>query len=241
MTNAIILSAGQGRRLLPLTEDRPKCLLKVGEQTLLQRQVGTLLQAGIKHIGVVAGYNVGMVREHLAAAFPQQQGIIEVIFNPFYEVADNLASCWMARAAMRDDFLLINGDTLFEKELLETVIRSASADITLTTDHKTDYDEDDMKVELQGEQVCAVSKLLPAGQTHAESIGLLYFSANGGHLFRERLELAMQSADNLRAWFLAVIDTLAKDGHVRACPVNGRQWCEIDFPADLQAARAMFD
>ena len=247
VTRAVILSAGQGRRLLPLTENLPKCLLEVGGRTVLQRQIETLLQGGVGGVAVVAGYNAAMVRAHLREAFPRQQGSIEVIFNPFYEVADNLASCWMARAAMRGDFLLLNGDTLFEPALLATALapsmeRGAErpAAVTLLTDSKSGYDDDDMKVALQGERVRAVSKRLPAAQTDAESIGMLCFRDGGGDLFRARLEREMQSPAGLRAWFLSVIDALAKEGHVRACPVNGGKWCEIDFPADLENAKALF-
>lgn len=238
MTTAIILSAGQGRRLLPLTENCPKCLLKVGDKTVLQWQITTLLQTGIKNINVVAGYNVDMVTSHLTKAFPNED--ISVIFNPFYEVSDNLASCWMARSVMQEDFLIINGDTLFEATLLEKVLSSPVANITLTTDIKDSYDDDDMKVELQGEQVYSVSKLLPANQTHAESIGLLYFRNAGIDLFKQRLEIEMKSKKGLKAWFLSVINTLAKDGHVAACSINGRKWCEIDFLEDLDAAQSVF-
>ena len=239
MTNAVILSAGQGRRLLPLTENLPKCLLQVGGRSVLRRQIDTLLQGGVADISVVAGYNVDMVRAHLSEAFPRRRGI-EVIYNPFYEVADNLASCWMARAAMREDFLLINGDTLFEPALLKTALAATTSAVTLVTDSKTDYDADDMKVELRGERVCAVSKQLPPARAHAESIGMLRFCNGGGGLFRARLEEEMKSPAGLRAWFLSVIDALAREGHVAARPVNGGKWCEIDFPADLESAQSLF-
>ncbi len=238
MITAIILSAGQGRRLLPLTEECPKCLLEVGNQSILAWQISTLMQAGIGPIHVVAGYNVDSVRSHIATVFPSAN--IHIIHNPFYEVADNLASCWMARAAMQDDFLIINGDTLFESALLDTLLHSPAANITLATDVKAQYDADDMKVELQAGRIHAVSKHLPPDQTHAESIGLLYFRHAGGDLFKQGLEGEMKSGQGLGAWFLSVINTLAGDGHVSPCAIDGKRWCEIDFPDDLAAARRLF-
>ncbi len=73
---------------------------------------------------------------------------IETLYNPFYETSDNLATCWLSRAAMDEDFLLLNGDTLFEPALLERVLRAPSAPITVSVDHKSLYDDDDMKVSL---------------------------------------------------------------------------------------------
>ena len=86
MTSAIILSAGQGRRLLPLTENCPKCLLKIGHKTVLEWQIETLLSAGIENIYVVAGFNIGKVEDHVSGKFAQHDSI-QVIFNPFYEVS----------------------------------------------------------------------------------------------------------------------------------------------------------
>lgn len=239
MTNAIILSAGQGKRLLPLTEKYPKCMLTVAGKTLLEWQVQALLAAGIGRLHIITGFNSDLVEDHVKDRFGADLDRINIIFNPFYSVSDNLASCWMARHAMAGDFILLNGDTLFEPALLNTVLTSPAAPVTLTIDYKDRYDNDDMRVELNDSMVKSVGKTLPDEHTMAESIGMLYFRGNGPALFRERLDRQMKQGDGLRRWFLSVVDTLAKDSLVRACSIAGHRWCEIDFKRDLEKAESV--
>ena len=236
MTNAIILSAGQGKRLLPLTETYPKCMLPVAGRTILEWQVRALLAAGIGKLFIITGFNSDLVEEHINDRFGADLDRINIVFNPFYNVSDNLASCWMARHAMDEDFILLNGDTLFEPALLDTVLRSPAAPVTLTIDYKDSYDNDDMRVELHDSMVKAVGKTLPDEHTMAESIGLLYFRSEGPGLFRDHLDRQMKQGSSLRLWFLSVVDMLAKQSLVRACSINGHRWCEIDFKRDLEKA-----
>ncbi len=235
MTKAIILSAGQGRRLLPLTENKPKCMLAIAGRAILQWQLDALLEAGIEEISVITGFHSDLVEQLLRSEYPDITGI-KVVYNPFFNVSDNLASCWLARTDMDSDFLLINGDTVFESEVLNCVLASQSVPVTLTIDNKDSYDEDDMKVSLEGLHVRHVSKILTTEQTHAESIGMLYFRESGPLRFRESIEEAMRKPAGLRSWFLSVVDTLAKENLVHACSVSGKKWAEIDFIADLEAA-----
>ena len=238
MTRAIILAAGQGRRLLPLTADRPKCLLQVAGRLLLEWQVDHLLAAGIADVTVVTGFRTDAV-EALVASRWGGRGV-QTLFNPFFEAADNLASCWLASGCMSGDFLLLNGDTLFEAAVLDRLLRSPPAPITLTIDRKDSYDDDDMKVQLEGTRVRHVSKTLPHDQVQAESIGMLYFRGDGPELFRMAIESAMRHTTSLRLWYLSTIDALAGRGYVQPCAITGLRWAEIDFPDDLARADALF-
>lgn len=237
---AIILSAGQGRRLLPLTESTPKCLLSVSEKPVVFWQIDTLLAAGIDEIIVVGGFQIDKVEKYLLERYRDYPGI-KVIFNPFYEVADNLASCWMTRQEMNTDFLLLNGDTLIDAALLAGILNSKASPITLCVDFKDAFDEDDMKVQLDASgQVRQVSKKLSTDETDAESIGLIRFNQEGATLFRDAVEKALRHPANLKSWYLAIIDQLARTGVVGSHSVAGCRWCEIDYLQDLQKARAYF-
>ncbi|MCU0731960.1 MAG: sugar phosphate nucleotidyltransferase [Hyphomonas sp.] len=205
---AILLSAGRGSRLLPLTESQPKCLLPVQSTTLLGYQLDTLQAAGIRDVTVVTGFMPNLVEAELAG----RTGPLKArpFFNPFFQVADNLASCWMVREQMDRDFLLINGDTLFELSLLKAVIGNKACPIQVTIDQKDSYDSDDMKVTLDGTKLKAIGKTLPLDVTHAESIGMLRFMGEGVGLFRGKLEQMMRTQEGVSAWFLKAIDALAK-------------------------------
>lgn len=236
---AIVLSAGQGSRLLPLTNDLPKCLLPVGRRSILGWQIEALdrIQT-VEEIVVVCGFMADKVEaalaEMTAASTP-----IRTVFNPFFKVADNLASCWMARDFMEDEFLIVNGDSLFEFAVLPKIIEDASAPINLTINFKDSFDSDDMKVTLDGRRVAAVGKTISASQTHAESIGVVLFKDEGPSLFRDAVEATMRDGSGIAAWYLQVIDRLAREGHVGATDIGALEWGEIDYPSDFEAARKL--
>ncbi len=237
---AVILSAGQGRRLLPLTEDSPKCLLPISGKTIIEWQIDTLLAAGIEDISVVTGFQTGLVEALLQQRYPDRARI-NTLFNPFFEVADNLASCWIARSVMDCDFLLLNGDTVFDSSLLAQVLNSESAPITLSVDYKKVYDEDDMKVQLDEKGwVRHVNKTLPEDQIDAESIGLIYFRSHGPKIFRDAVEEALRHPSELKSWYLTIIDALSGKHLVNVCAISGHRWCEIDYSSDLAKAQTLF-
>jgi choline kinase len=236
---AVVLSAGQGKRLLPLTAENPKCLLAVrGEEPILGWQLAALARAGVDRAVVVVGFGAERVEAWLAAN-PVPGLVCETLFNPFYGSSDNLISCWLARGAMSDDFLLLNGDTLFEDAVLARVLDSPSAPVTLAVDHKPSYDDDDMKVSLSASgRLLAIDKSMPPAMIGGESIGLLSFRGSGPKLFTSALEEAVRSPAALRQWYLSVIQSIAQSTAVETASVHGLWWREIDSPSDLDGARA---
>jgi choline kinase len=237
---AIILSAGQGSRLMPLTASRPKCLLSLGgEATILGTQVQELAAVGIREIVVVAGFCADAVEAELARL--RRPGLrLRAIFNPFYGVADNLGSCWIARAAMSCDFLLVNGDTLFERAIPARLIGMATYPVTLTIDRKKAYDSDDMKVAVAGDRLVEVGKRLNAVRIDGESIGMSLYRGAGPRLFVQALETLIRADGGTRSWYLRAIDGLARRGVVGVLSIEGLRWSEIDFPDDLPRALQLF-
>ncbi|MGQ7242120.1 phosphocholine cytidylyltransferase family protein [Salinicola sp. V024] len=237
---AIILSAGQGKRLLPHTADRPKCLIEFQGRAVIEHQIDHLIAAGFEHISVVIGYSAAQVEQRLSQRYKDAPAVIEPVFNPFFELADNLASCWMARTAMMNgDFLILNGDTLFELPVLERLMASPSGPITLAIDRKNAYDADDMKVILEGERLVRVGKKLDLQVVNGESIGMMVFRGEGSALFHNALERIMRTPEALTRWYLSVIDELAATGQVFTQSIEGLAWAELDFPHDLEQARRL--
>jgi choline kinase len=236
--NAVVLSAGRGSRLLPLTATRPKCLLPVGGKTIVEWQVQTLAACGIKRITVVVGFGAEQVEEVLAAqSLPGTE--VRALFNPRFDVADNLISCWSARSEMESDFVLLNGDTLFEPGVLERVLESPQAPVAVAVCSKRSYDADDMKVHCQGTVLRQIGKQLPADKTDAESIGMLFFRGEGPRLFHAALDRAVTSPQAARQWYLSVVNEMAGENLVRTAAVDGLEWVEIDFHGDLRTAERM--
>ncbi|ROQ00335.1 choline kinase [Stella humosa] len=236
---AIILAAGQGRRLLPLTEFRPKCLVELAGITVLEWQLRGLAAAGVADAVVVTGFGADLI-EALLAGLDLPGLSVRTLHNPFYAVADNLASCWIARGEMTGDYLILNGDTMFEPAIARRLLEPATAPITVTIDRKAAYDADDMKVELDGWRLTAIGKTLPAERVGGESIGFLRFTAEGGARFVAEIEGLMRGGTGLKLWYLSVIDRIAAAGtRVEARTIEGLDWAEIDFPADVEKAARM--
>ena len=232
---AIILSAGQGRRLMPLTANRPKCLIPLSGRPLLEWQLRNLAAAGIDEAIVVTGFGADQVEAALMTM--QLAGIsVTTLHNPFFALADNLGSCWAARDEMVGDVLILNGDTLFDSEIAERLANhEPSAPITVTIDRKQVYDSDDMKVQVEDDRLVAIAKTLEADAVDGESIGFLRFTPEGADLFRGAVEKAMRRPEGLKQWYLSVIDQLAKSsGQVGVMSIEGLPWGEMDFPADVK-------
>lgn len=237
--HAIILAAGRGSRLLPLTTDLPKCLLPIGNTTVLGMQLDTLYACGVKSATVVTGFNSQMVKAEIDARKSGPR--VKTLYNPFFQVADNLASCWMARKSMRKDFLLINGDTLFSPELLQTILAAPATDIAVTIDQKGYYDGDDMKVTLDGARLTAIGKTLPLTETDGESIGMLRFMKDGPKTFRNELKRLMKTRDGTKSWFLSAIHGLAQSGQqIDTINIKGADWSELDTSEDYEICRSLF-
>ena len=232
---AIILSAGQGRRLLPLTANRPKCLIPLSGRPVLEWQLRNLAAAGIDEAVVVTGFGADQVE---AALMTMQLGDIAVstVHNPFYALADNLGSCWAAREEFSGEVLILNGDTLFDTEIASRLVdHEPAAPITVTIDRKNVYDSDDMKVQVAGDRLVAIGKTLEAEDVDGESIGFLRLTPGGSALFRQTVEKAMRRPEGLKQWYLSVIDGLAKTpGQVGVLSIEGLAWGEMDFPADVK-------
>jgi choline kinase len=238
---AIVLAAGQGKRLMPLTTSLPKCLLPVdGDQPALELQLRALANCGVEQATILIGFGADRV-EHFIDTHPIRGLEVETIYNPFYATTDNLITCWLARHAMDRDFLLLNGDTLFEDDLLQVVLDGPRAPITVTVNHKSEYDDDDMKVTLDGDgRLRAIGKKLALGATDAESIGMLLFRDSGVTAWRNALDRTVRHPDALHNWYLSVVNSLAQTMPVQTTSITGMWWQEIDSPEDLAAARAGF-
>ena len=234
---AIILSAGQGSRLLPLTRDIPKCLIDLNGRTLIGWQVAALAANGIKDIVVVTGFRTERVEDHALQLYRDTGVRIRTLFNPFFQVADNLGTCWIAREEMDRDFIILNGDTIISDEIVAKLIAGANEPITVTVDVKVDYDDDDMKVNRDAEgRLHHIGKRLLPPDTNAE------IDRHAGVCRRRPVDLSQSGrsddADPRRGRALvSARDRRHRKGQPRRHRVDrGHQWQEVDFPQDVEAA-----
>jgi len=234
---AIILSAGQGSRLGHMVDERPKCLIDFNGRTLLDRQLDTLEANGVHEAVVVTGFHDELIAEAIARRSGGPS--VRTIYNPFYKVADNTGSLFMAREELAGDCLVWNGDTLVSRELMRRVVDNERQGICVTIDRKESYDEDDMKVVEEAGRLKAIGKRLPMERVNAESIGLLAFRGGGAAQFREAIERAIRTPEGTTIWYLRVIHHIAQSADVWTFDIKGEEWGEVDFPEDVEVARAL--
>jgi choline kinase len=239
----IILAAGRGERLLPLTRDRPKSLIDLGDgQTVLGTQIAQMTASQIIDEAVlVIGYRAAQIENALLPA--EASGFVtRSLYNPFFALSNNLASLWLARAEMDRDFLVTNGDCIFPAAVYQRMVAECAAGIHLAITRKESYDEDDMKVYLEGSSVKEVSKCLPPARALAESPGLaLVKGPDARRLFVSTLERLLRDEAHLNSFWLEVFNDLSRQEHsvgAWSLPANTR-WQEIDFHPDLRLASSM--
>jgi len=245
-TRAIILAAGIGGRLSPATENTPKALLDLGHGiTVLDRQLEAIKACNIHEVRVVVGYEAEQIETKLIqrADLGLDTGIF---YNPFYRVTNNLVSLWMARPFMDHDFIMINGDDVFRKSVLQKLIRT-SGDFVAVISRKKCYDSDDTKIITNGPVIARIDKNLPLDQVNAEWAGICLVRGSARARFVDLMDSLIRNP-LLREGpphYLSLIQGLIDSGlTLEYLEIPVEAWAEIDYQKDLdfvQAKIAQFD
>ena len=231
---AIVLSAGQGSRLLPVTATIPKCLIEVGGKTLLERQLAALAAAGLKRVLVVTGYRHEQIDEALRRPQPLE---VETRFNPFWAVASSIGSVWIARDRLQAPFCLLNGDTLFDPEILTAALAAPGAGLGLVVEPIESASYDDMLVRVENGSVGAVSKDLPEQEATHRSLGLV-LAGEGYADYARTLDELIAERNGAGAYHHDILDRLARRWKVAAIERAAGFWQEVDRPEDIVVWRA---
>lgn len=229
---AIILAAGVGKRLWPVTQHRPKCLIEIGGQTLLRRYLTSLASVGIKRADIIVGYKQEMIR---AAVDADACGLrVNFLVNDQFH-RGSISSLWIARTAFDDDAIVMDADVLFHREILRRLVQSPYENALLMDETVKQTGEECMVV-VEGGRVIALTKRMPLHYDYAgEGVGFLRVSqADAPHVvaslrtYVDREAWQMEYEDALLEFFRAV-----KVGHEK---IGGLPWTEIDFVEDVEKA-----
>ncbi|MEW6774669.1 MAG: phosphocholine cytidylyltransferase family protein [Bdellovibrionota bacterium] len=237
---AIILAAGQGTRLKPYTEDRPKCLIEVDGRTILEHQLKNCLRAGVREAVIVTGFRGDLVEQSVAAW--RGNGLaslpIKTVFNPRWKDTNNLVSLWSARKYMEEGFVLINGDDVFDHRILTRLTGENHYEIHVCMDRKDRYDDDDMKLLVSEGRVQAINKTIDPARAQGESIGIMKFTREGAGRLLKELEAMVSSPTGNTDWYTKAVERIALSGYgIGAVCIEGLRWAEIDYPEDLAFVR----
>jgi len=238
----IILAAGKGERLYPLTRNTPKSLIDLGNgMTLLEAQLESIQAAGVADVAIVGGYRVEQIEAKLEG-YRRGAGVdARVIYNPFFDISNNLVSLWFARAEMSDPkgFVIVNGDDVFRAGVLRSLLDvDRGREICVVVSRKGAFDEDDMKVRLRGELVERISKAIPVTEAGAESIGMIRVVGRARAALVGQLDRMVRVPENRQVFWLEAFNELVAQGWpVHFHEVAGGDWCEIDFHPEVTSLR----
>jgi choline kinase len=227
----IILAAGKGSRLNPIAGDNPKCLVKIGALTLIERQIQALRQWEIDDIAVVIGYGADRVRRTCGTD-------VEYIENEIFDQTNSLYSLWLARHLLLEGFVVMNSDVLFHPQLLKDLLTTRHEDallIAYCSECKRPLGDEEMKVKVRGGQVVDISKLMDPAEADGENLGVVKFGPSGAQLLVEKMN-SLIAARSYSDWAPRAFHDFAAERPLYAIGTRGYPWIEIDFPEDYRLA-----
>jgi choline kinase len=227
----IILAAGRGSRLNGTAGDKPKCLVRVGGLTLIERQIRTLRRAGIDDIVVVVGCQADRVRKSCGPG-------VQYVENCRFAETNSLFSLWTARALLYEGFVVLNCDVLFHPGLLDELL-ATQRDAALLIDYHGEgpppYGDEEMKVAVRDGLVVDMSKTMDPADADGENLGIVKFGPASAPALVAILDRIVEDG-GLRDWAPKAFREFAQHHPLQAVGTHGLPWIEIDFPEDYRRA-----
>jgi len=239
---AVILAAGIAKRLRPLTDTTPKCLLKIGNTNLLQRTMENILANDIKDFIFVTGYREDMIKKYLNENFSNLN--IEFITNPDFESNNNSYSLWMTKKYVKDDMLLLDSDIIFDRNVIKELINSGKENC-LAVNFTHNLDAEQIKVSTDSDnRILKIGKDVEITKVAGESIGIEKFNRyylNDLFNILDRKIVAEKSVNEFyEASFQEIIDKNEKRNSLFGVDVSNYDCMEIDTIDDYNKANELF-
>ncbi len=231
---ALILAAGLGTRLAPITNDRPKALVPVNGKPILLKQIENLLENGINDITVVSGYKGEILKKTVQYIYPD----VKIIHSADYATTNNMYSAYLAKDAMDGQaFLMMNADVFYDASVITALFECEAPNAIVTEIGR--YMEESMKVVEKNGRLVKISKGISPEEALGVSIDVYKFSAEGGVAFFNKCADYIEGKGELKLWSEVALNDALSEVVFKSCPLVGR-WLEIDNHEDLEAAEKLF-
>ncbi len=239
---AIILAAGLAKRLRPLTETTPKCLLDVNGKNLLHRTMDNVIANGINDFVFVTGYRENMIKDYLSANFPNVH--IDFLTNSDYSNNNNSYSLWMTKELIKDDFILLDSDILFNAGIITKLLNDKNSNAA-AVNLKVKLDDEQIKVTLdENNRVLRMAKDVPLTEAVGESIGIEKFSISFGKEIFDILDRKILKENNVNEFYEKTFEEIIarndKRNSIYCVDVSDYECLEIDTVEDYYKAQNEF-
>lgn len=233
---AVILAAGSARRLSPLTDTKHKCLIEIGQKSILEHQLDALDFYSVKETLIIVGY----LKEQIISKYGNQyKGIhLQYIENPLYASTNTVYSLMLAGEYFRrNDFLYFNADVVFHHELLGRLILSDKLTV-LGVEVKKCGDEEVKVIVDETRRILRIGKKLSPDECLGEFVGIAKFSAELTEDFITSLKTVVEEGDRM-SFFERAVDLILEKHPMFYENISDIPVIEIDFPEDLEKARTI--
>jgi choline kinase len=235
---ALILAAGMGKRLKPITNKIPKTLIKIGNKPILGHILTNIQKCGIKDVVIVTGYKDDLIHKYVGSG--EKWGLnVNYCYNKWYKSTENIFSVQLASRELKDDdFVLINADDLFSPIILSRLI-DANGEIVLAVDGEGTVGSEEMKVSIdKHDRITGVSKRLDPEESYGEDIGVMKFSQYGGKAFFEMIERIIEEKGT-HFYFQEALHLLSTSQSypITYVDIEDEPWIEVDDHFDLKWAK----
>ena len=224
------------KRLRPLTDEKPKCLLEVGGKTLLQRTVDAMISAGVKEFVVVTGYRENMIREFLTIHY--SLCTIHYIDNPDYEHNNNIFSLWLAMQKLHgQEVLLMDSDILCDPEAVRRVARKTNPALAM---QQHELGEEEMKIVVdEAGRITEISKTCSPADAIGESVGIEKMTPAYTEAIYQELRKMILDENLIDIFYERAFERLIPQGHTfEVVDTTDLFSYELDTPEDLEKASA---
>ena len=226
------------KRLRPLTDERPKCLLTVGSRTLLQRTFDAMIAAGISEFVVVTGYRAEMIRDFLLNTYPSSL-TFHFLHNADYEHNNNIYSLWMTRELVRGrEFLLLDSDILFDPAIIQRMLQEPGTALAL---NRHELGEEEIKVIVDSNnQVVEISKVCSPSEAIGESVGIEKMEADYSEALFAELDRMIEGEGLIDIFYERAFERLIPQGHsFHIVDTTDYFSIELDTVDDFNSAREL--
>ena len=231
---AVILAAGLGSRLRPITDEVPKCMVPVNGIRIIDKQISNLVKNGIKDIYVVDGYKAEVLASHLKEKYP----FITIVSNPRYDVTNNMYSLYLtAQYVKGEEFLLMNSDVYYDSNVIEDIL--VGENISKIACDTSMFLEESMKITLQDYKISHISKKITEEEYYAVSIDVYRISPEDSRVLFNEVEDTILVKKDENSWTEVALDNIFCKTNFTPCVIRGR-WFEIDNHDDLRVAEELF-
>jgi choline kinase len=232
---AIILAAGTGTRLMPLTKDIPKPLLEIGSISLMERMMIMCMSNGVNEFVVVLGHKKERVLDtidYLKRKYPVN---IDIVENKKYSETNTSCSVNLATRDLDDDVMIINGDNVVDERIISGLLNIDET--ALVVDNHKHLNKESFKLRIENNRIMAIGKGIDIDTASGEFIGISKVSKGDLPLFNSILE-ELISEDVQNYYDLAYKD-LSKEAKMKYFYTNGLKWTEIDDKDDWEYAHTL--